>query len=364
MPKASPKTADEPPPDLLEQGSDQAASSGKVDRAQDRDIVFLEPFGANMDESEEFLKILWWGREGSAKTTDIATAANRGRILVVNAEGGFKKKPLRELGVDLSNIVLWPDPKSGVEISQLTLDELYWRVKAQLMAEPGYFYAVGWDSVSDIYTRFVSDVRRAEHEKNKTARVKKEHREDPFFTDRSDYGTATTQLQEALRRWRDLPCHFLVSALERRDIDPDTSKVAYGPGVGPAFQKDLLGYLDVTVATKASTLQTGPDDEIDVIDSFRGLTRSNGRQRAKDRLKSLPRVMALPTFERILDYVEDRIDEESDPVQKEWLEAKLEDERWTGGGAPAPAPAASPSSQEVTTPAAEGAETDTGPVDE
>lgn len=311
----------------------EAPKKGKIDRPVDHDVDHFDSLGS-MEESEEFLNVLWWGKEGSWKTSQMATAANRGRILVVNAEGGFKKKPLRDLGVDLGNIILWPDPKSGVEVSFETMEALYWRIKAKLMAEPGYFYAVGWDSSSDIYTRFVSNVREAEYQKNQAAPLqkRKEFRENRYFTDRADYGVATDQMRDLLRKFRDLPCHFLVTALERRDIDPETSKVAYGPGVGPAFQKDLLGYLDVIVANKVTTLQTGPDDEVDVVDSGRGLTRSNGRSRAKDRLKSLPRVMANPTFERILDYVEERVTEDADPVQKEWLEAKALDRRYANGG--------------------------------
>lgn len=309
---------------------------------------------ATMDQTEEYLKVLWWGKEGSAKTTDMATAANRGRLFVVNAEGGFKKKPLRELGIDISNITLWPPPDSGIEISYETMEDLYWRLRAKLLADPGYFYAIGWDSSSDIYTRFVANEREHQYRKNQAASPakKRDAREERFFTDRADYGAATDQLRELLRRFRDLPCHFLVTALERRDIDEETSKVAYGPGVGPAFQKDLLGYLDVTIATKASTLQFGPDEELDVIDSFRGLTRSNGMSRAKDRLKSLPRVMAQPTFERILDYVNDKIDEDSDPVQKEWIEAKRLDDEWANGGP-----------QQTDSNAAGGGEIEGAPVD-
>jgi len=292
----------------------------------------------SLADSEEYLNLLWWGREGSGKTTDLATAANRGRTLVVNAEGGLKKKPLRDWGIDLNNIVPWPDrTRSELEINYDTMDQLLWQLKAELLADPGSWYAVGWDSGSELYDAFVADVRAAEVERNnrypESSPKRKEFRENPFFTDRGDYGIATEQLRTLLRRYRDLPCHFLVTALERRDIDADTSEVVYGPAVGPAFQKSLLGYVDVVLAVKASELRVGPDPETDVVDVYRAQVHTTGRNRAKDRLKSLPRVMANPTFERILAYVNEELTEADDPVQKEYLEARAEHKRWTEGKA-------------------------------
>lgn len=358
MPKAATTKAD---PAAEAEGvttaEDKPDKPGKIDRPPARDLDDFDSM-KNLSDSEEYLKILWWGTEGTGKTTNLATAAERGRVLVINAEGGLKKKPLRDLGIPLENIIPWPDPESGIEVTVETMTDLFWRIRARLTADPGFFFGVAWDSASDIYTRFVSEVRRKEYEKNErlkqTSPAKaKEFREDPYFTDRADYGVATEQLRDLLRKFRDLPCHLLVTALERRDIDPDTSKVAYGPGVGPAFQKDLLGYLDIIVNTKASTLQCGPDDEIDVVDSFRGLTRANGRSRAKDRLRSVPRVMANPSFERILSYVNDTLTEDDDPVQKSWIEAKRVDAAWaSGANDPAPDVAGT-----------EDAGTETGPVD-
>jgi hypothetical protein len=281
-------------------------------------------------DAEEHINGLWWGREGGGKTTDVLTAANRGRVLVVNAEGGIKKRPLREFGIDLDSIVPWPPRGREDELTIANLESLAWQIRAQLQADPNAWYAVVWDSITEIYEVAVGGVRAAEFEKNANAPVakQKEYRNDPYFTDISDYGTATAQMRHLLRLYRDLPCHFLVTALERRDVDDDTGKVQYGPAVGPAFQKDLLGYMDITINAEATELRIGADKKVDLRDEFTGRTRSDGLSRAKDRLKALPRFMPVPTFERVVDYVEDRITEDSDPLVKDWHEARTDHAEW------------------------------------
>jgi len=132
---------------------------------------------------------------------------------------------------------------------------------------------------------------------------------DAFFTDRSDYGTMSKMFRDILRKFRDLPTHFVVTALERRDVDEDTGKVHYGPAVTPGVQADLLGYVDVVLACSAA------DDENNL--PFRALTRSSGKYRGKDRLGVLPKVLVEPTMPRLLAYENGELTEAKDPLQKE-----------------------------------------------
>jgi hypothetical protein len=136
---------------------------------------------------------------------------------------------------------------------------------------------------------------------------------DPDFIDRADYGTMSKLFRDMLRKFRDLPCHFAITALERRDVDDDSGKVQYGPSVTPGLQTDLLGYVDFVIMTKAED-EDGP---------FRGLTRSNSRYRAKDRFDVLPKIMVDPTFLRVMDYVTgemDMDDPSTDPEQGRYKE--------------------------------------------
>lgn len=338
MPKATPakktaakKTAAKKPSDDIDFGTDAENPAIDAPSADDVPVAGEQSQPSELgglptlDQGVEYVNGLWWGREGSGKTTDIMTAANFGKVLVVNAEGGLKQKPLREYGITIDNIVPWPAPEDREKLLTYEgMDALFWQLKAELIADPGSWFAVAWDSGSELYKEFVTQETRKQTTKNLMLPVakQKEHRMDDTFVDRSDYGVATVQMERLLRRFRDLPCHFLITCLERRDVDEETGKVAYGPNVGPAFQQSLLGYVDVTIKTVADEIRVGPDEDVDVIEEFKGLSRSDGKNRAKDRFRSIPRRMSQPTFERVLGYINDTITEEDDPVQKEYREGR------------------------------------------
>jgi hypothetical protein len=262
---------------------------------------------ASLDETDEYLNILLFGREGSGKTTAAVSLANLGygQVLVVNAEGGLKKNTLKRHGIDTSRIQVWPP--QGTPISHAGLDEVYRQIKADLAQDPKSWAGVVFDSATEVVQALVDFVA--------TDRIAKAEKKginidqiDQFFTDRSDYGTMSKMFRDILRKFRDLPCHFIVTALERRDVDEDTGKVQYGPAVTPGVQTDLLGYVDLVLACSAADDSEGKP--------FRALTRSSGKYRGKDRLNILPKVLVNPTVARILDYENGTLTEDTDPLQK------------------------------------------------
>lgn len=257
-----------------------------------------------VDDVVDFLNVVYYGREGSAKTTGSAFMANidrPGKVLIINAEGGVKKRPLQKRGVDTSRLVLWPDPKRHQRVTHKSLDSIYRKVKSDLEADPDSWAGVVFDSATEIHQAILDSVqeRRVQILLNKGQDVDENH------VDLADYGTMSKMFRDVLRKFRDLPCHFIVTALERRDIDKDTGKPQYGPAITPGLQADLLGFVDIVVMCKAED-EDGP---------FRGLTRANSRYRAKDRFDVLPRVMCEPTFDRLEKYVSGVLDEEDDVEQ-------------------------------------------------
>lgn len=257
------------------------------------------------DDTIDFANVLYWGREGATKTTNIAKLANicpdGSRVLIINAEGGLKKIALRRQGVDTGKLAIWPDPNRGTKITHRNLEKLYERVKANLMDDPKSWFAVAWDSVTEIYVEILD-----QSTENRQDRLRKQGKEfDPDFVDRADYGTMSKKMRKLLRDFRDLPCHFFISALERRDIDTDTGKPVYGPAISPALATDLLGYVDMALYCKA------PDEE----GPARAMTQRSARYRVKDRFGVLPRVMAQPSGDRIVNYLNGELTEETDPFQ-------------------------------------------------
>jgi hypothetical protein len=265
-----------------------------------------------LDETIDWTNSLLYGREGSGKTTDACFLANvatslgygkdEGRVLVINAEGGLKKRALAKRGIDTSRIVLWPDPKKHERVTHQSLDRIYRRVKSDLEANPRSWFGTVFDSASEIHLAILDTVQA-----KRVYKIEMLGKDvDPDFVDISDYGTMSKLFRDVMRKFRDLPCHFVVTALERRDVDKDTGKPQYGPAVTPGIQGDLLGYVDFVLMCKAED-EDGP---------FRALTRANSRYRAKDRFDVLPKVLANPTLERILLYLTDELVEDNDPDQK------------------------------------------------
>lgn len=278
-----------------------------IQRNTDEELT--DEWFAPLDDVIDFTNTLLYGREGSAKTTDSAFLANamahlppgKGKVLVINAEGGLKKGALKRRGIDTDRIVVWPDPKKHERVNHQSLDRIHRRVKADLAADPDSWGGVIFDSASEIHIAFL-DTAQAK----RVASIQRQGKEvDPDFVDIADYGTMSKLFRDVLRKFRDLPCHFVVTALERRDIDKDTGKPQYGPAVTPGLQTDLLGYVDFVIMCKAED-EDGP---------FRGLTRANSRFRAKDRFDILPRVMVQPSLDRILQYVSGDLTEETDELQ-------------------------------------------------
>lgn len=285
-------TADEPATD-----NDQPT----LQEAQDDANWFV-----SLDDSTENTNTLLYGREGSGKTTALARLANLsrpGKVLVMNAEGGLKKQALIKRGVDVSRVAVWPDPAKGQVLTFKGLDQVYRRLKADLMADPGSWVGVGMDSATEVHQALLNEAqgKRVLAVQNKGADV------DEHFVDISDYGTMSKMFRDLLRKFRDLPCHFVVTALERRDVDKDTGKPQYGPAVTPGLQSDLMGYVDWVLMMKAAD-EDGP---------FRALTRANSRYRAKDRYDVLPKVIAEPMMDRLIGYLAGEITEDEDPFQQD-----------------------------------------------
>lgn len=271
---------------------------------------------ASLSDTNEYLNVLLFGREGSGKTTSACSLANLGygKVLVVNAEGGMKKNTLKRHGIDIDRIMVWPP--SGQKITHSGLDEVYRQLQADLADDPKSWAGVVFDSATEIVQALVDYVAGDRIEKASRKGVSIDGI-DQFFTDRSDYGTMSKMFRDILRKFRDLPTHFIVTALERRDVDEDSGKVQYGPAVTPGVQTDLLGYVDLVLACTAADDAEGKP--------YRALTRSSGKYRGKDRLGVLPKVLVNPTIERILAYESGKLTEEKDTLQKQLIAVQKED---------------------------------------
>jgi hypothetical protein len=290
-----------PNPEPIQMVTKPGTATKKVTDQWDNPLGFI-----TIDETVNAYNFCLYGKEGSGKTTAAAKIANTGsgRVLFVNAEGGLKKAPLQKRGVDTSKLVIWPNPASGQKITRSGLEQVYQQLQADLIQDPTSWTAVIFDSATEIHTAILDEVTAKRVDKSERL-GKTGDAVDPFFTDRGDYGTMSKMFRDLLRKFRDLPCHFILTALERRDVDDDTSEVHYGPAVTPGLQSDIMGYVDFVLAFK----------QADEKKPYRAATKRAGKYRAKDRLDVLPAVLNEPGLDRVLAYVEGALDEGSDPLQ-------------------------------------------------
>lgn len=263
-------------------------------------------------DQREFINALFYGDGGTGKTTALASLANLGRVLYVDAESGIKRKPLENLGVNVSNIELLTYKEGQLNFREL--EDAFWSVKSDLEADPDSWVAMVWDSGTEIYHALLDNivgqrVSKAEGIARKGGKVA-EVMADRFFIDRDNYGVMSEQIRFLLRRFRDLPCHFGIAFLERRDQNEKTGEVRIGPAITPGLQSDVIGWHDVVCRTTYDS----------VADVYYGTFRPEGVRQGKDRYGLVPRSMVNPSMTRIVGYIEGSLSEDTDPLQHLVLE--------------------------------------------
>lgn len=262
-----------------------------------------------LDEYEEFVNALYFGEAGSGKTTAATSMAKLGEgvIIYVDAEAGLKVQPMRRLGIPTKGIMRYK-----VETFD-DLQKLYWEVKAKLDEAPGSVLGIVFDSFTEIQKKLLEGITGARYAKSvaQAQRGGFEVKDDPFETDRDEWGKMTEMCRRVARQFRDLECHTVFVCLERRDVDKEgDGSIFYRPALTPAFATDLMGYVDV-----ALYMQQEDVEDLDDFSRFVAVTRPIGRYRGKDRYGMLPPSFPNPTFDRVVNFV--RQNDVTDP-QSMW----------------------------------------------
>lgn len=264
-----------------------------------------------LTDVQETVNLLYYGDGGTGKSTDLAHMAKLGKIWVANAESGFKAKALRQFDIPLENIEVFPGDDEVLSFD--TLEAEWLRLREELDRDPTAYVGTAMDSATEIHQALLGAAAKRGYQK--AQRQGKER--DPSFIALDDYGIMTSQMRSLIRRFRDLPCHFGISALAKREQDDD-NEVTYVPQVTAKLGVDLIGWVDVVCVTQVHRYDDGGEDE------YRGLFRPSGKWRGKDRFKMLPKGIVDPTFDRIVQYIDGELTVDTDPIMiaaRERLEA-------------------------------------------
>jgi hypothetical protein len=289
-----------------------------------------------LEEADEFTNALLFGDAGTGKTSCMAFLANLpgdGLTVVINAEGGLKKQALKALGVDTSKVVIWPDRSKGEEITYDSLETLLYRLRNALQRSPGSIKGVGFDSATDLIAGLLQDITAYAYEKeqslpqvmrDKKLAEGKTLREGPHSPQLQDYGLLTNQARTLFRGFRDLGCHFVITALEKDDAVSDNGGKAIGPELPNKISNSLRSYVDLVIRLSAETLKTGPSEQVTLVTAE---TKASLTRQCKDREGVLPFRLVNPTFDRIHQYVKGELTEATDPDVQRYEDARAKAEQ-------------------------------------
>lgn len=166
------------------------------------------------------MKVLLYGPAGYGKTTLLATAMEDPRlspILVLDYEGGTSV--LGGTKVKVFDVKGWDD-----------FNQIY----AILASGDHPFKTIAIDSMTEAH--MASLLGRLD--------VNTRNRKDPDALDMNDYGIALTQTRRLLRTFRDLPYHFIATALSQDVVDPREGSIKK-PNLQGRLADEAQGIFDI-----------------------------------------------------------------------------------------------------------------------
>jgi hypothetical protein len=227
--------------------------------------------------------------------------AHLGKIWVLNAERGIKRRALQQMGIPVENIEVFPGP--GEEITFEGIQNEWKRIREELNKDPNAYVGTGLDSITEMQQALAGTVGAAA-----VIRANRAGRErNPSVMDQDSWRETNWYCREIIRAFSALPCHFAISALPRRDQD-DSATVVYQPSVTPSLQTNMVGWMDMVCYTSVAIVE---DEE-----EYRGLFRPHSKFRGKDRLHVMPKWLVNPTFDRVFKYAEGDLTVATDPIMQ------------------------------------------------
>lgn len=229
-----------------------------------------------------YLKILSYGGPGSGKTHFACSMARRFKALGLSAEAGLLTA--RNIKDAAGN----PIPIDFVDIeSYEDLEGIYHSLKNKAKTADYDFSlveAVFIDSITEIQDKCKQSIL-------------KQSKGDAM--EMRDWGVLAQKIERMVRAFRDLPVHFITTALEENETDKVTGEVQVWPMLQGSVQRKLPAYFDIVLYHTAKEIEK---DGVKRIGRW-ALTSNTGKYQGKDRSGRLPRVMENPDFSNVFDTI-------------------------------------------------------------
>lgn len=235
----------------------------------------------SLDESDDFIKAFIYGPPKAGKTVLAASASvfsKAAPVLMCDVEGG--RKSLR--GAPPSII-----DKKQLYVLSITEFEQFNKVYQVVSDNPGRFNTVIIDSVTEVHTMCM--------EAEMQDVVRKDPTREEFVPSMREYGIVRNQLRKMIREFRDLPIHFIITAMIRYDED-DNGLVIKSPQLAGQLRSEIPGYCDVVAlleVEKPRKRRGQPDEEVKRVLHLAEVSRAVVGTRSWD----IPQSLENPVFE-------------------------------------------------------------------
>lgn len=264
-------------------------------------------------DTDDWLKVLYYGPKGRRKTTYMAGAAklcaDGQKILAIDTEGkGWLKRPLQQRGIPLDKVLY----KTATCYNDM--ERIFWEIEPRVIS--GEIFAVAIDHMSDLEQRFIRAATMARQTKKAGLGVPDNFRSaedlikagiNPFMTELGDYGVWTNQARHLMRLYRDLPCHVAFAAHIRIE------RGQWVPGLTEKFREELMGSLNLIVGCD---LKAFGDEDEDIFGI--GVCREIDVWRGADRIGITRPKTVNPSMDRLIWSLEGKLDFNTDEERKEF----------------------------------------------
>lgn len=232
-------------------------------------------------ESIEYLNLLIYGEFGAGKTWFGGTAQDHddtAPLLVVDIEGGTTTLRHRQ---DVDVIQVRNKKQLDDTITALEKDT------------DRYYKTILVDSLTEMQKLDMAAVMKAAFNKNP-------EKTDIYVPDQRAWGKSGERVREVVRRFKDLPCHTIVTCLGAESKDEKTNVTTYYPSLPGKLRSEIPGFFDIVGWLRVET-ERGEGNEERLV-RYLQTTKTN-KVNAKDRTGALPPVIKDPTIPMLWDLI-------------------------------------------------------------